>query len=133
LALYKDVFNWGYDRLYKEVSTWLQSSPKTLRHNTQVLRKTFHEWGKTIVQLGSLEEWQRAVGQLKLSGPVAKVCLWVDSFDLALEGKSKTSRKGPDWSYKKNAPGRRFMALQDGKGRYRALWGGYSPKICDSE
>jgi hypothetical protein len=133
LALYKDITSTGYDALYKEVGSWLKSCPKTLRHNTQVLCLSFAAWGKTTVHLGSLEEWQRAASPLRLKGALKDVCLWIDSFDLALEGKKTTSRKGPDWSHKKNGPGRRYMAIQDAHGRFRALWGEYSPKVWDGE
>lgn len=131
LALYKDLLGVGYNNnLYDQVAKWLKSSSKTLRHNTTVLRGTFAAWGRNQVQLGSLKEWQRAAHHLQLKGLLKDVCLWMDStFDLPLEGKSTTSRKGPDWSYKLNGPGRRFMVLQDANGRVLALWGAYSPKV----
>lgn len=98
------MFNIIYDKLYAQVASWLQSSPKTLCYNMQKLRLTFEAWGKSTTILGKLTDWQHAASALHLNGPVKEVCLWMDSFDVALEGKRTTSRKGPNWSYKKNGP-----------------------------
>lgn len=133
LALYKDCFYVGYDRLYARVKWWLKSCPKTLRHNTQTIRESLKKWGQSTVHLGKLSAWKRAAQPLNLKGSVTGGCLWMDSFDVPLEGRGRTSRKAPEWSYKLNGPGQRFMALQDATGRVRALWGGYSPKIYDGE
>jgi len=104
LALNKDISCTGYDILYEEVGSWLSSCPKTLSCNTQVLHLSFSAWAKTMVNLGSLEEWQHTANPLCPKGPLKEVCLWIDLFDLALEGKKTTSQKGPDWSHKKNGP-----------------------------
>ncbi len=60
-----------------------------------------------------------------------KVCLWMDSTDFPLENVGGKKKKDPDWSFKCNSKGRRYMVLRDGKGVIRKLWGGYSPKVFD--
>jgi hypothetical protein len=57
----------------------------------------------------------------------------MDSIDLHQEGVSKGHKKDPSWSYKLNSPGQRYMALSDANGKFRALWGGYSPKVYDGD
>jgi hypothetical protein len=57
----------------------------------------------------------------------------MDSSDFPMQRRGKTSRKDPDWSYKLNRPGRRYMFLRDEKGKIRKIWGGYSPKVYDGE
>jgi hypothetical protein len=76
-------------RLYARVKKWLRSSSRTLRHNTQSLWTCFEEWGKTKVE-SSVESWERKAAGLELKGAVKKGCLWIDSFDVCLKGKSTT-------------------------------------------
>lgn len=133
LALYKDVYKIGYTALYKSVKKWLGCCEKSLRHNTRVLRRVFKEWAKTKIFLGDLASWRRRAVRRNFTGFVEGACLWFDSFDLKKEGMRTTSRKGPDWSYKLNAPGVRFMILRDASGRIRKVWGGYSPKVFDGD
>jgi hypothetical protein len=61
---------------------------------------------------------------------VEDVCLWVDSTDYQLNGKAKMSCRR---SYKKNSPAQHFMVIQDMSGRIKKAWGGYSPKIHNSQ
>ena len=51
----------------------------------------------------------------------------MDSFDVAVHG--VVGKKTPEWSYKKNHRGRRYM---DANGRIRELYGGHSPKLYDA-
>lgn len=81
--------------------------------------------------LGAKQEWEEAASGVRLGKQIKGVCLWMDSTDLCLIGKSSTSRKEHTWSYKCNSPGRRYMMLCDGKGIVRKLWGGDSPKVYD--
>jgi len=46
-----------------------------------------------MVNLGSLEQWQYAANPLCLKGALKEVCLWIDSFDLALEGKKQLHKR----------------------------------------
>jgi hypothetical protein len=83
----------GYDQLYPQVKHW-KSSPKTLHHNTQVIHCCLKDWGKSTVQLGVLSEWKAVAQQLNLKGSVEGGCLWMDSFNVPLEGQGCTSQ-GP--------------------------------------
>ena len=60
-----------------------------------------------------------------------KLCLWIDSTDFGHEKKEGESTQDPDWSYKCNKPGGRYMLLIDGKSRVRKMWAGYEPKLWD--
>lgn len=66
VALYKDTHAIGYNALLEEVKSWMPISSKTLRHNTQVLRRLFASWGKRRVKLGSLATWQRVAQYLQV-------------------------------------------------------------------
>jgi hypothetical protein len=97
-----------------------------------MLHHIHKRWAMLTVNLGKVASWRRLAMELNLAGPVAGVCLWIDSFDVCLAGVTKTSKKDPLWSYKLNLPGQRFMALLDACGWFCALWGGYSPKVYNS-
>jgi hypothetical protein len=133
VTLYKDCYAVGQNQLYEEVKTWILCSPRSLRHNVHVLRFVHKKWVQSVVTLSNLTTWRRLAAELNLAGTVKGACLWIDSFDVPLSGVSKTSKKDPSWSYKLNLPGQRFMALLDARGQFRALWGGYSPKIYDGD
>ena len=59
------------------------------------------------------------------------VNIWADSTDFQIQGKRTFGKKSPEWSFKLNAPGRRYLFLRNGKGIIIKLFGGYSPKIRD--
>ena len=44
LALYKDLFAIGYDRIIASVDVGFQLHSKTLRHNTKIIQKILAEW-----------------------------------------------------------------------------------------
>ena len=44
LALYKDLFAVGYDRVISSVDVGFKLRSKTLRHNTKIIRKILAEW-----------------------------------------------------------------------------------------
>jgi len=48
-------------------------------------------------------------------------------------GKRTTRKKSKNWSFKLNAPGGRFMVLCDRSQKVRAVWGGFSCKVYDSD
>jgi hypothetical protein len=131
VALYKDAYAVGYTQLAKEIKRWFPLPPSTLQHNMKKLRRLFGDWGEDQIVLGSLEEWKQAASAVQLPPEVKNASLWIDSSDFRLKGKRFMSRKSRHWSYKLNAPGRRYMFLCDGKGRIRKIWGGYSPKVYD--
>lgn len=39
-----------------------------------------------MVNLSKVASWHRLAAELNLTGPVAGVCLWIDSFDIHLAG-----------------------------------------------
>ena len=88
------------------------------------------------MELGTKEEWDEAAAGVSERETVflRKVRLWLDSSDFALRRKKEwRNKKGPMFSYKENHPAQRYMMLSDGKTRIRRLWGGFSPKVYDSD
>jgi hypothetical protein len=83
--------------------------------------------------LSTQAEWVHTAGHHQFAGIMHNVCLWIDSTDLQLKGKSNTSHKDPSWLFKKNSPAQRFMVLQDMNCKIQAVWGGYTPKLHDSK
>lgn len=132
LALYKDLFKIGYTRMMKEVKLSFRLHHKSLAHNTKILRALFGLWGRGKIQKGTLTDWKKIGAGAGLTGKLKNVNLWIDSTDVALTGRRTTKKKSPDWSYKCNGPGRRYMCIQDARRRIKKIWGGYSPKIYDS-
>ena len=131
VTLYKDLFAVGYTSLFNQVKLWLANSPRSLQHNAKVIQQLLAKWGKTKVNLGTLQEWKEAVQYQNFSKDVGEVHLWLDTTDLRLVGKQSTSCTSHDWSYKCNSPGHRYAFLSDADGQIRKLWGGYSPKVYD--
>lgn len=89
------------------------------------------KWGRKQVQCGTSQEWNRAVQHWDMPKVLKGTNLWMDSVDLQMKGKSVMKKKNRKWSYKLDAPGRRYLFIFDGKGRVKKWWGGYSPKIYD--
>lgn len=133
LALYKDLYAISYDHLFNMVKAWLKGGNCTLHHNTHILCHHFKAWGKLKTQLGNQVEWAHMAGHHQFTGIIHDTCLWIDSMDLRLEGKSTISCKDPSWSFKKNSPAQHFMVLQDANCKIQAVWGGYTPKLHDGE
>ena len=100
LALYKDAFNVRYIHLYNSMAAWLKSLSKTLCHNIHCLRLIFKYWAATQVQL----KWDHLTANLKLKGAVMGTNLWMDSFNVHLEGHSTVSHKHPSQSYTTGCP-----------------------------
>jgi len=132
MALYKDLYGIGYEKLQREFKGIIDVAKKSIIHNVQHLRTILKEWGKSKVQLGTLADWNASVKHHKFKKQVAGVNLWIDSTDFAMPGKRRVSRKKGDWSYKCNSPGRRYMFINDGR-VVRKIIGGYSPKIYDGK
>ncbi len=68
----------------------------------------------------------------KLPKLIKEAHLLMDSTDFRLSGKSSTSRKSLDWSYKENLPVQRYTILYTLDGKIGHAWGGYSPKMYNS-
>jgi hypothetical protein len=133
LAMYHDITAYGYGKILLTVQQIKcgDLTPKTLQHNTQCIRRTLAEWGRKKVDLGKKKEWEKAMKHVKGTKRFPGLMFWIDSVDFALENVGGKKKKSLDWSYKCNSRGRRYMALIDGKGKFRKLWGGYSPKVFD--
>ena len=111
-------------------------NPRTIEHNCRVLLQVFARWSKAQVKLGKPADWdQAAAGAMNhVQEFLRKVRLWIDSSDFSLaRRKDWRSKKGGQWSYKNNRPAQRYMMFSDGLGQVRLLWGGYSPKVYDSD
>ncbi len=63
--------------------------------------------------------------------PFKDTNIWVDSTDFKLDGKSSMHPTSDTWSFKLNAPGRRYMLISDANRRVRKIYGGYTPKLHD--
>jgi len=129
--LYKDCYVVGYHCLYECIKKWIKCSSRTLQLPCSA--PLSQEVGEKQVNLGSCRSWHALAANLDLKGAVKWGCLWIDSFDLHQEGVCKGHKKDPSWSYKLNSPGQWYMALSDAKGKFWALWGGYSPKVYDGD
>jgi len=97
------------------------------------LRRTFANWGREQIQLGTYGDWKMAARRIPLKKPFKSALFWMDSSDFPLIKRKGVGRKSTQWSFKLNRPGRRYMFLQDGRGHFQRLWGGYSPKLFDGD
>ena len=133
LAIYKDLSNKGYDCLSLKTKGWHNINKKSLRHNTQKLRKYLGEWGKEQIQLGEPQDWTAATRGINIFPQFQNIVFWWDSMDVPLTNKKGINKKHSSWSYKLNRWGQRFMILADAHRRVRKIWGGYSPKVFDGD
>jgi len=130
LCIYKDVVHIGYCKLAKAVKTWHPVVDKTLRHNTQKMRRYLGKWGRCLINIGNCEEWKNSARNLRRNEYTRDVNLWIDSTDFPLRG--KRNPKGPNHSYKLDCQGVRFMAINDAKTRFVYVSSSYVPKLYDS-
>jgi hypothetical protein len=131
LALYQDITGEGYHHVLNHSKIPYKMNHKSFQHNAKKIRECLAAWGETKIVLGSIDDWKGAVRNVVVPKDLEGAMLWIDSTDFPREKKAGESRKGPQWSWKLNKPGRRFMTICDGKRRIRKIWGGYSPKIHD--
>lgn len=130
-AVYKDEFSVGFEPLYDDISKWYKNSEHSLRKNQKVLRRIFYCWSKQFIELGTVDNWNKAATNVPLGNQVKKLNLLLDSVDFRLAGKSTTSKGSPDWSYKEDSPAQRYYYFRDLQGFVRALFGGSFPKTYD--
>jgi len=104
---------------------------KTFRINCQKIRKTLYKWAIETIQLGSKRGWKRAADGATSYKKFNNVNIWIDSADFPKEKRGSYSTKDPDWSYKLNGKGRRYMFIRNANGKFLKIWGGYSPKLYD--
>ena len=133
LTIYKDLKKKGYQKLRKAVDGWSGLSDHSFIHNSQEIRPILGKWGAKQIKFGSLRLWQRSAGESDLPKGLQEVNLLIDSVDYGLTTPRNTSKKSIYWSYKKNSLGRRYQAIFDLQLNCRGLWGGYSPKVHDSQ
>ena len=91
-----------------KISSWYNSTHKSLNRNLQKLGAVFAKWAKEQIELGAREDWDAARDNYSFAKKLKKVNLWIDSVDFGLLGKRSVRRSSDAWSYKLNLPGRRF-------------------------
>jgi DDE superfamily endonuclease len=131
LALYKDLFGDGYAKILSSVDVGFKTSPKSLQHNTCIIRGALFAWALSVIEVGTAEDWNSKKHFLSKKPGLDKVNLLIDSSDFRLPGRSSVSKKDPSWSYKLNSPAQRYQVVCDASLQVRGIWGGYSPKIYD--
>lgn len=131
LVLYKDLKNVGYPSLHAEIQQWYAPGSRTLRHNVKVLRRALKVWAKKRINKHARDRVNAHARVLPEKSNPLKINSLLDSVDYRLKGKSSTSRRHENWSYKLNAPGRRYMTVITLMGEVVQMWGGYSPKVFD--
>lgn len=132
LAIYKDCYNIGYKTLHKEQKI-VQIGERSLREDIKRIREVLSKWGETKIDCGELPAWRRSFKNVKVPKALGDIHLIVDSSDFTISGKLKTDTGSKDWSYKNNGPAQRYMVFVDGNNIIRKIFGGYSPKIYDSD
>ena len=133
LTIYHDITMIGYQRLHNRLHVGYPIGDGTIRHNAQNIRRVLFTWAQTKIIEGDQDSWTKASKDVPLPADYKGPCLWADSTDFALERKRGMGRKSDDWSYKLNHPGQRYMIVMDGRSFIRQVWGGYSPKVHDSQ
>eukprot|EP01133_Synstelium_polycarpum_P020418 gene20418-24500_t len=140
LAIYKDVRGYGYDSLRKRISKSFHMSKESILHNVKAGRRSNYRWAKNHLKVPSVKTLNKDSKVIYLEQvPTAdnhgrtKVNLWMDSTDVRMVGRRSMSKKHPNWSFKGNSPGRRFMMVTGGRGIIHKVWGPYSPKTYDGD
>lgn len=133
LTIYKDMTGDGFEKLEKDIDFGYKITHQSLHHNIQVLRDVLREYALENMKVGTLHAWKKAAKKCGLGAQVQDANLWMDSTDIRILKQKGYGKRSTKWSYKSNYPGRRFMAIRDGLGRIVKIWGGYSPKVYDSD
>lgn len=129
LTLYHDVFDKGYNWLEIETKSWSHITSKTIERNSEYIRSILSEWGSKQINIGDEKEWNKAAEHIPKYKKLQSINLWMHDMDIQVWGKQYIKQKDYYWSYKLNAPGRRYLTICDGNGKIRYLLGGYGPKI----
>jgi len=92
LALYHDIVGIGYTALSNAIRDWLVITPKSLAHNTKMIRK----WGARLagkkIVLGNFKQRHKRAKRVPKAPPLKRVTLWLDSVDLPLSRKGSVRR-----------------------------------------
>jgi DDE superfamily endonuclease len=132
LTIFKDLKGKGFQLILLKAKKEFKNSLKSFVHNAQIIRPILKKWGMNQIKLKNLKSWKRSATNIRRPKFLSKVCLWVDSCDFSLIGKTSNLHSDLYWSYKNKSIGRRFQCTFDGRGRCIDMLGGYSPKIIDS-
>lgn len=133
IMLYHDATGLGFsviERQLKRGGTKYYGHHSML-HNSQVLRKALDGWANQQFLVGDRNSWDEAARNGRFPASIGDANLWIDSVDYRIKGKQSASRKGPQWSYKLNAPGRRYVTIHNARRKVVKVYGGHSPKLFD--
>jgi len=108
-------------------------SNNSMEHNTNLTRELLYDWAKLHILLGKFQEWKHAARNCDFAAEVLDTNLWLDSTDISIERRPDRGPSSRHWSGKLGRPGSRFMVLQDAHATILKIWGGYSPKVYDSD
>lgn len=134
LTIYKDISMKGYGVIKNKIKRWYSPSQISLTHNVKKCRELLCRWAVDhLFPTGDSKEWDKTAVTCRFKDDFKGANLWMDSTDFPKEGIRKYSRKGREWSYKLNRPGRRYMVICDAKRRIRFKFGGYSCKTYDGD
>ena len=129
--LYHDLEGLGYIAI-EQVLSDNKLPHNTMHHNSHAIRNALRPWAENLIRLGSSADWNSATRNLpNIPVSLHGANLWIDSFDVQIKGRNSIKTTDPKWSYKLNAPGRRYMVIQNGRRKFVRIWGGHSPKIHD--
>ncbi len=86
LMFYKAVHATGYGDLKDQCHEWYPRSQDTYKHNVQEIRLQLFNWSKYFIELGSMDDWEEAGHDIKLSGKVKRIHFRADSADFRTIG-----------------------------------------------
>lgn len=133
LTLYKDLYNVGFQKVLREFDVGFVLSNRSFQHNTSLIRTALKQWSLQHIVFGDRESWIGAARRVSKGKEFSTGLLWIDSTDFATQRIAGEGKSSAFWSYKENHFGRRFMFVRDGRGKIIKIWGGYSPKVYDSD
>jgi len=111
-------------------------SKRSLRTNVSRMRAIIFAWAESHCEIGDVGDWSYQARHTtllftKVYHTKADSNLWIDSSDFIIKNVGHYTPRSPEWSFKENKPGRRFMVVTDARLRVRKIWRGYSPKVHD--
>jgi len=133
LTLYKDLKCIGFNQLKSLFDLGNSLGNTSILHNINKIRESLYHWSQSYIIPGTIIDWRGAARRTNFPEPFTDTNLWIDSTDIPITHTRERSAKSEFWSGKLNAPGYRFMVIQDAEGIIRRVWGGYSPKVYDSD
>ena len=89
MTIYRDISNLGIQKLHRLCKKFYVNSDHSFTHNIKVIRLELKRWANTVINVGNLIEWKNLANGLSKDKELKNVCLWMDSSDFALKGKSR--------------------------------------------